>query len=158
MESILWDVLEASEEVDLLVEFLDQFWVFELKDKEFASNHAHSLSFRQVRYHADKAFIITTEKVSKDAKSVFDEMAKERKRTGSGNTPIYIEGLRSVQDVLREQISSIEVRFAIKRLSLIGNLSGYDIASLYFASINKHSESVLSKNDVDTMKETSIVL
>ncbi|HER40321.1 MAG TPA: hypothetical protein ENO10_03785, partial [Salinimicrobium catena] len=51
-QAILWNIFEHGEEVDLLVEFLEQLWILELKDKEFGSGNAYSLNYRQVRYRA----------------------------------------------------------------------------------------------------------
>ena len=103
LESILWNIVESSEEVDLLVEFLGQLWIFELKDREFGAGDAYPLNYRQVRYKANKAIIVTTEKVSKDAKHVFEELARGAQRRGSG--PVYIEGIESAEDILRREVS-----------------------------------------------------
>lgn len=65
LETILWNVSEAGDEVDILVDFLGQLWIFELKDSREFGSGCSSLNYRQVRYRATKAIIITTEKVSR---------------------------------------------------------------------------------------------
>jgi hypothetical protein len=80
--AIIWNLSQAGEEVDLLVEFMGEVWILELKDREFGSGDAHPLNYRQVRYKATKAIVVTTDKVSKDARRVFDDLAKERSNRG----------------------------------------------------------------------------
>ncbi|MEW6049287.1 MAG: hypothetical protein AB1609_22920 [Bacillota bacterium] len=74
LDSILWNVSEAGGEVDMLVGFAGQLWIFELKDREFGAGDAYPLQYRQARYGADRAVIITTDKIALDAKRVFEEV------------------------------------------------------------------------------------
>ncbi|MCL6558266.1 MAG: hypothetical protein K6U74_05595 [Firmicutes bacterium] len=77
-DAILWNVSESGEEVDLL---MDQLWIFELKDREFGSGDAYPLNYRQVRYRVNKAIIVTTERVSRDAKRVLSRPAEKFLKT-----------------------------------------------------------------------------
>jgi len=157
-EAVLWNISEAGEEVDLLVEFLEQLWIFELKDKEFGSGNAHAFSFRQVRYHANKAFIITTDKVSRDAKNVFEELARERQPSSSSNNPICIEGLNLVESNLHNEISKTRNRYARRRLALIRDLSGYDIYAIYSIRFERKSKSSWTKDNTDIVNDISEAL
>lgn len=157
-EAVLWNISEAGEEVDILVEFLEQLWIFELKDKEFGSGNAHTFSFRQVRYHANKAFIITTDRVSRDAKNVFEELARERQSPSSSGNPICIEGLHLVENNLHDEISKTRNRFARRRLALIRDLYGYDIYSVYSTRLKRNSKSLLTKDNTDTANDMSEAL
>lgn len=128
-DSVLWNISEAGEEVDLLVEFLEELWIFELKDREFGAGDAYPLNYRQVRYRANKAVVVTTEKVSRDAKRVFGELAREARRPGWSG-PIYIEGLETAQEVLGSEIAKAALRYASQRLAIISELSGYDLGAV----------------------------
>lgn len=129
LETILWNVSEAGDEVDILVDFLGQLWIFELKDREFGSGDAYPLNYRQVRYRATKAIIITTEKVSRDAKRVFDEVIREARRP-ERSVPIYIEGLDSAERILRHELSEAALSYASQRVSILGQLSGYNLSAV----------------------------
>lgn len=148
LDSILWNVTESGEEVDLLVGFLGQLWIFELKDREFGSGDAYPLNYRQVRYRANKAIIITTEKVAKDARRVFDELIRESRRP-ERNGPLYIEGLSAAEEILRKEVSNASLRYAQQRLSILGEISGYDLSSVLQA---RFGETVIpsSQDDLDT--------
>ncbi len=132
--SILWNVSEDGGEVDLLVSLLEQLWIFELKDREFGAGDAYPLNYRQVRYKANKAIIITTEKVSRDAKRVFEELAREARRPEQSGL-VYVEGLDSAEKILRDEISKAALRYARQRLALISELSGYDFGRVLMARL-----------------------
>lgn len=130
--NILWNISETGEEVDLLVEFMGQLWIFELKDREFGSGDAHPLNYRQVRYRASHAIIVTTEQVSKDAKRVLSDLARESRRT-IGGEPIYIEGLDAANDILKREVSKAALQYAIRRINILSMVSGYDLRALLTA-------------------------
>lgn len=145
---ILWNVSEAGEEVDLLVEFLGQLWIFELKDREFGSGDAYALNYRQVRYRANGVFVVTTEKVSKEAKRVFEELAREARRDWSG--PVYVEGLDAAPRILRDHVSVTALQYALRRLAFITDRSGYDIAPIIAARFNQPLDIALSPAVIDS--------
>lgn len=124
LAGIAWNLTASGEEVDLLVEFLGGLWIFELKDREFGAGDAHPFNYRQVRYKADAAVIITTEHVSKDAKKVFEELAKEA--AGGRLNPVYIEGLDKADSVLRTELAAASRRYAYRRIQRITEPLGYD--------------------------------
>jgi hypothetical protein len=144
LNAILWNLSETGEEVDILVESLGELWIFELKDREFGSGDAHPLNYRQVRYKATKAIIVTTEKVSKDARRVFEDLAKERSKRG--RIPTYVEGLDAVHDALEKEISAASLRYANQKLSTLTELSGYDFRRIIAA---KFGESAPPEDQVD---------
>lgn len=133
IEAILWNISESGEEVDLIVDVLGDLWLFELKDREFGSGDAHPFNYRQVRYKAAKAIVVTTEKVSTDAKRVFQELAKESR--GERPTPTYVEGLENTEPVLRQEIESSYRRQAARKLLGAGRASGYDLRPLLKARL-----------------------
>jgi hypothetical protein len=127
--SILWNISESGEEVDLLVEFMGQLWIFELKDREFGSGDAHPLNYRQVRYRANNSIVVTTERVSKDAKRVFSDLAKESRRLGV-TEPTYVEGLESAYETLRREMSKAALQYAVGRINILSAISGYDLGAV----------------------------
>lgn len=133
-DAILWNVTEDGEEVDLLVELLGQVWIFELKAREFGAGDATALNYRRVRYGAAKTVVVTTEKVSRDAKRVFTELQREpvtRRRGGEG--PVYVEGLDKAPEVLRRELSSASLGYARRKISVVGAQSGYNLGAVLAA-------------------------
>ncbi len=132
IDSILWNLAELGEEVDLVVEFLGQLWIFELKDREFGTGDAYPFNFRRQRYRPDKAFVVTTDKVSRDAKRVFEDPAKdglERRDTG----PVFIEGLDSAEQVLQREITIAAFRYGSDAVATLGMMMGYDLLAVLAA-------------------------
>lgn len=122
-QAILWSVSEHGEEVDLLMEFFEHLWVVELKDKEFGAGPARSLNYRQKHYGATKSFVISTAKVSTDAKRVF--------RTLQGyEDPLYVEGLENAEDTLRNEFSIASLEHIARRLRMIGEIPRYDLRTM----------------------------
>lgn len=148
--NILWNLAETGEEVDLLVEFMNQLWIFELKDREFGAGDAHPLNYRQVRYRANNSIVITTEQVSKDAKRVFTDLARESQsqlRRSVGREPIYVEGLDSASVILKREVSRAALQYAVRRLNVLGELSGYDLSILLNAKYGEQVGSDLQGED-----------
>jgi len=125
LDSILWNLAQSGEEVDILADVLGGLWIFELKDREFGSGDAHPLNYRQVRYAAERAVIVTTERVSPDAKRVFEEVAKESSRRRI--PPVFIEGLDRTDQLLRGQIDAAYLRQISRKLMAIGGSYGVDL-------------------------------
>lgn len=146
--NILWNLAETGEEVDLLVEFMGQLWIFELKDREFGSGDAHPLNYRQVRYRASNAIVVTTEHVSKDAKRVFTDLSREAlPRRQGGREPIYIEGLSSAGAILKREVSRAALQYAIRRLNVLGEISGYDLSILLNAKYGEQVGNTLADTE-----------
>jgi hypothetical protein len=127
VEFVLWNVSEHGDEVDIIVEFLGNIWILELKDREFGAGDAHPLNYRRARYKAQKAIIVTTDKVSRDAKRVFEDLFKgEGKKAETGL--IYVEGLDAAREVLGREIVLAEYFYAAARLRSLEGVSGYDLS------------------------------
>jgi hypothetical protein len=126
IESILWNVAESGEEVDVVTEFLGQLWIFELKDREFGAGDAHPFNYRRVRYHAEKAIIVSTDKVSTDAKRIFKELQLETE-SRSPMGIVLVEGLNAASDALSKEVSAAALKDATDRLSALSELTGYDL-------------------------------
>lgn len=126
-ENIIWNASESGEEIDLIAEFLSEFWIFELKDREFGAGDAHPFNYRVVRFQADRAVILTTEKVSKDAKRVFDDLREQAGDTQSV-VPIFIEGLSEARRVLTAETVSASTRYACQRVRPLEFASGLDVS------------------------------
>lgn len=140
-DAILWNVTEDGEEVDLLVELLGQVWIFELKAREFGAGDATALNYRRVRYRAARTVVITTDKVSRDAKRVFAELQRESvTRRRGGQAPIYVEGLDKASEVLRRELSSAALGYARRKVSAIGARSGYDLGAVLAARFGESAD------------------
>jgi hypothetical protein len=126
-ESIMWNLEDSGEEVDILADFSDSLWIMELKDREFGSGDAHPLNYRAVvRYRADVTFVVTTGNVSADAKRVFSELSKSASM-GAGARPVYIEGLKNLEPKLREVQERISGQQAMRFLVLPSLLTGFNL-------------------------------
>lgn len=136
-ESILWNLEEATEEIDIVLEFLGELWIVELKDRDFQPGDAHSLNYRRVRYGADKTVIATTGKVSTGTKRVFEDLAKEAQKTmrvsghfgTSASQPIYLEGLSGIEKGFEKEMSEAERRFALRVLRPVAQATGFDVSA-----------------------------
>jgi hypothetical protein len=127
-QSIFRNIVDANEEVDIIVEYMDRVWIFELKDREFSAGDAYPLNYRQMRYRADKSIIVTTDKVSRDARRVFEDVVKES--DGRRSLPTCIEGLEQAESVLQDELSKTELSFAADRIGFIGMLTGYNLTPI----------------------------
>jgi hypothetical protein len=137
-DAMLCNVAESGEEVDLVIEFVDELWIFELKDRNFEAGDAQRFHYRRVRYDPHRALIITTGKVSPDAKRVFEDLHREQDRvsmlrTGRVIRPVFIEGLDAVPDALSEQLSLAERAKAIRHLRPLSRATGFELDRLISA-------------------------
>jgi transposase-like protein len=119
-ESIFWNLEESGEEVDIVIDHVDRVWIFELKDREFGAGDAYPFNYRKVRYKADEAVVITTERVAPDAIRVFADLAGTRK-------PVLIEGLDNVTTTLSERFEAAGSTAARNALMIPSAVSGFDL-------------------------------
>jgi hypothetical protein len=138
IENIVWNVTDSGEEVDLIVEFLGQIWIFELKDREFGAGDAHPFNYRRVKFGANQAIIITTDKVSKDAKRVFEDLSRDDPYRRSIQI-LFVEGLEKATETLRSLISGAAMRYARQRLYSMSELEGYDLDTVLKAKYGSQS-------------------
>jgi hypothetical protein len=131
-DAILWNVEESGEEVDLVLEHVDRLWIFELKDREFGAGDAYPFNYRKVRYKADEAVVITTEKVATDARRVFSEF--------EGLKKIHIvEGLAEFSEVIKKSFHQAGMTAAKNALAIPSAVSGFDLRKWYEARQNRES-------------------
>jgi len=129
-ESIMWNLEESGEEVDILVGFLGDLWVFELKDREFGPGDAHPFRYRQTRYKANAAIIISTDKVSSEAKRIFAELARAAGDSPKAGEPLYIEGLESVSVQLNNLMDETATHRAIQSLQIPSAATSFNIGAV----------------------------
>jgi hypothetical protein len=137
LTAVLWNLAESGEEVDILVDFMDRLWIIELKDREFGAGDAHPFNYRRVRYRADAAIVVTTEKVSPDAKRVFEELSRssESARTSASarraqRGPILLEGLNSVRPGLMREFERASRIVAASTVREVAQSTGFDIPAV----------------------------
>lgn len=151
-DAIIWNIAQNGEEVDLLMEFMGRLTIFELKDREFGSGDAHPFNYRQVKYNADKAIIITTDTVSPDAKRVFQDLSKMSARGSRGQPQrtkvVYVEGLDKLDGILRSELSTAVLGYARTRLSLLSHISGIDLTPILNARFGEKQAKQLSTEEI----------
>jgi hypothetical protein len=135
--SIIWNLSEASEEVDCMVQFQDKVWIFEFKDRNFEAGDAYALYYRGVKFKADRIIVITTGKVSSEARMVFSDLLRSVYNSFS-STPVYIEGL----DSLEEEISILvknETLFSLsEKAKNISQLASMDFSPIFLNVFGKY--------------------
>lgn len=135
INAIWWNLEEGGGEIDILVYLNEQIWVFEVKDKEFGAGDAYPFNHRRGRYNATKSIVITTEKVSSDAKEAFKEaVGQQSGRLYSSDRglpePVYIEGLENLEQSLRELVRMASYELAKRLLFPLEQTSGYRFSDL----------------------------
>ncbi|QEC49270.1 hypothetical protein FSW04_17920 [Baekduia soli] len=132
-DSIFWNMTEAGEEVDIVLSFLDEVWILELKDRDFGPGDAYPFNYRLARYSPQRAMIVTTGTVMADAKRVIAEMVREAGTPmflGSRPRPIkplYVEGLDAVLDAARRQVAVATMAHASSHVASLGPATGFDL-------------------------------
>lgn len=130
LSNILWNVEDAGEEVDIVIEHLERIWIFELKDREFGAGDAYPFNYRKVRYKAHEAVVVTTEKVAPDARRVFSD-------TPASRDPILIEGLNEFRRVLEQSFKITSSRAVRNILLLPSSTVGIDFRKWYDSMLAK---------------------
>ena len=145
-ESILWNITDANEEVDLIVGSNDQLWVFELKDRDFGAGDAYALNYRRSRFNANKPIVFTTDKVSLDARRVFEDIEKEVSVDVKGRViPLYIEGFDELEGSLSELISEAVFQKTFIKTKSLSDTTRYNLIPF----VEKALQIDLSKFNVD---------
>lgn len=156
LDSILWNVAESGEEVDILLEFLGEVWIFELKDRTFSAGDAYPFNYRRSRYRADSAFIVTTDHVAADARRVFDDLFEQSRASEGVPRPIYIEGLGSFDSILHERVARSESNFAVRQLAPLTRWSGYDLRRVVLERLGRQTTpGAKSKQNGSTRRRTA---
>ncbi len=136
-KSILWNIELTGDEIDLMLGLNNQLFVIELKDKVFGSGNAHALNYRRTKFKANKAIIITTEKIAKDAKIVFEDIKKDYKGENPDKIiPIYIEGLENIGllvSSIMEDLDRYEIFYKMKHIQ---TMTGFNFIELIDKKFN----------------------
>lgn len=151
-KSIIWNLSDDAEEIDCAVQFKDQVWIFELKDRDFESGDAHPLMYRAVKFKATKTIIITTGKVSKNARKVFEELSRPNKSVFTNGYPLYIEGLSSVKDSIATLVKNetlLHVLNKSKQISQAATIDFWPIFSKLFGKYIIEHQGKFSKYTMD---------
>ena len=88
-DCIRWSGEAGGDEIDMVVENFASRVFLELKDREFGLGDVYPFAFRVARYGGSHGVVVTTEKVSSDARQFFNEEQRRREPAA----PIeYLEG------------------------------------------------------------------
>lgn len=136
-KSIIWNLTEDSEEVDCVVQFLDKTWIFELKDRNFESGDAHPLSYRAVKFKANKIVIFTTGNVTKEARKVFQDLSLQSYNK-VGGVPLYIEGVPSLKPAIDTLIKNETLLHVQDKARKISQITGVDCSPIFSTLLGKY--------------------
>lgn len=138
-KNIIWNLTEDSEEVDCVVQFKDQVWIFELKDRNFESGDAHPLTYRAVKFKASKIIVLTTGKVTNEARNVFKDMSRSSRTDSSFGIPVYIEGLQFLQLAIDTLVKNETLMHVSKKAKQISLLAGMDFSPIFSKILGDYS-------------------
>lgn len=124
-ENIRWSLAETSEEIDVIAEVAGQLWIIELKARDFGPGDAYPFSYRRARYGPDEAFVVTTGRVTEDAKRVFEELSREWR--GRGSEPQVIEGLENAEGEFRNALWRATLVQAMDVVQPVARLTGFQV-------------------------------
>lgn len=130
LESIIWNLSEASEEVDCMVQFHDKIWILEFKDRNFEAGDAYALHYRGIKFKADRKIIVTTGKVSSEARKVFSDLLRTLSSSLS-STPIYIEGLDNLGEEIRTLVNNENLLYLSEKAKDISQSASMDFSPIF---------------------------
>jgi len=115
-----------GEEVDLLVIYQQEVWIFELKAGDFEANKAYPFQYRKVQFQANRVIVIASGKISLPAKKVFARLAQEK-----APSPIMIEGLDKAEPVLTQLIIQARLNAIKEKEQLLSKELGINLAPFF---------------------------
>ena len=143
-QRIIWGLLDKSDEIDIAFVYKNRFHVVELKDGDFEVGHAYALNYRSKKFEADQIIIVTTGKVSSEAKTLFlnvhdkeieqDAMIEDDFFRKNRTLPIYIENFSGSHRSLEGFVvasNKYEVEDVLQRFKRITNI---DLSFLLFGN------------------------
>ena len=136
--SIIWSLSDEGEEVDCVVEFKGKVWIFELKDRDFEAGDAHPFIYRALKYNADKIIVFTSERVSKEAKRVFEKVIYGGKTSFKPGHPLYIEGLDSLQSSISKLVKNETLVYVSEKSKEISKLASLDLSIIFTEAFGKY--------------------
>ena len=78
---------------------------------------------------------------------MFKELLTESGQRRNRHGPTYIEGLNNAEDSLSLEISNISLRYAHKRLAMLGESSGYNLGAVLEARLGETIKMIEEDND-----------
>jgi hypothetical protein len=125
-DSIYVGLTADGEEVDLIMEFHSQVWVFELKAGDFEPNKAYPFQYRKVKFQADRIIVIATGKISLPAKKVFASLAKDNEPS-----PVLIEGLKNTDSALTQLLINARMDVVNRKQRLLSEEIGMNLVPIF---------------------------
>lgn len=138
-KSIIWNLTADSEEVDCVVQFKDQVWIFELKDRNFESGDAHPLIYRAVKFKASKIIVFTTGQATQEARNVFKDMAHSSRSETSHGAPNYIEGVANLESAIDILVKNETIMYVSKKAKHISRTAGIDFSPIFSNILGNYS-------------------
>jgi len=135
---IIWNLTDAAEEVDCAVQFKDKVWIFELKDRDFEAGDAHPLLYRAIKFKANKTVIITTGRVSKDARKIFEDLSLQKSSGFRNGHPLYIEGLSTLKTAISTLIKNETLLHVLNKSKEISHASMTDFSIIFSKLFGKY--------------------
>lgn len=129
LDCIIWNLSEASEEVDCMIQFHDKVWIFEFKDRNFEAGDAYALYYRGVKFKANRTIILTTGKVSVEARKIFEDLS--RTSSTSAGAPFYIEGISNLEEEIGLIIKNETLLYLSEKAREISHLASMDFSPVF---------------------------
>lgn len=99
-----WRIEENGEEIDIRISDFNSKVLLELKDREFGAGDTHPFIYRVDKYHGTIGCILTTHKISPDAKIILrDQQSKIHYRL------IQLEGVKGIENGLRKMVNDVSI-------------------------------------------------
>ena len=131
-KNIIWNLVDATEEVDCVVQFKDKVWIFELKDRDFEVGDAHPLMYRAIKFKATKTIIFTSGKVVKAARKVFEDISNQNRSALTSGYPLYIEGISSLKETLKTLIQNETLLHVRDKSKQISRAASINLSPIFF--------------------------
>jgi hypothetical protein len=138
-KSIIWNLNDASEEIDCAVQVNGRLWIFELKDRNFESGDAQRLGHRAIKFKAHKAIVVTTGIISGEARSVLRDLSEEKLLYNRGWSPFYIEGIDETESSIEKLVSNEIVFNVQEKCKLISKSSSVDLGPVFHSLFGQYS-------------------
>ena len=117
---IVWNLVRAAEDIDVIAGIQGTLMFFELKDREFGLGDAYPFNYRVARYGGEIGIVLTCDKVAQDAKTFFEEQTKLRRRGEVVHEIHMIEGLEAAERKLEVISNSVAQTYLEMRLEGAG--------------------------------------
>lgn len=130
-EGIIWNLCGNGEEVDCVVQYKGRKWIFELKDGDFESGHAHPLMYRSIKFNASRLIIFTTGKVTVDARKIFEDLSRAGQWKFNHNNLHFIEGIESLDRLVKILANNDAIQNLQGIAKRISHMAGIDLSPVF---------------------------